>query len=204
MFLFFVHLSVYTLSPRSGELSNSSFPMFYDWFPINKLAHNTTRGDSIFLIEVEFHIVFLICTIFQFHMIRTNSSGCLVDNLFLYSLELECNQFNFLKYLERFRSFIKFLNTKKASRVQKQDVQYPLKHYYVGFNIRKRLLKRCIHNFILSIWTICACRVHYPRQWSLAKHCFKKLKNDTPRYAKTSWSQKGWCNKPTKLQFQSI
>ena len=25
-----------------------------------------------------------------------------------------------------------------------------------------------------------------------------------PKITLTSWSQKGWCNKPTKLQFQSI
>ena len=25
-----------------------------------------------------------------------------------------------------------------------------------------------------------------------------------PQIVKTSWNQKGWCNKPSKLQFQSI
>ena len=29
----------------------------------------------------------------------------------------------------------------------------------------------------------------------------KKLKSDAQKCAKTNWSQKGWCNKPTKLQF---
>ena len=34
---------------------------------------------------------------------------------------------------------------------------------------------------------------------------FKKLKSNDPKeLLKTSWSQKGWCNKPTKLQFQTI
>ena len=32
----------------------------------------------------------------------------------------------------------------------------------------------------------------------------KRDKNGGPKVTKTSWSQKGWCNKPTKLQFQLI
>ena len=31
-----------------------------------------------------------------------------------------------------------------------------------------------------------------------------KNKKRCPKRAKTSWSQKGWCNKPTQLQFQTI
>ena len=31
-----------------------------------------------------------------------------------------------------------------------------------------------------------------------------KVDNWCPKSAETSWSQKGWCNKPTKLQFQTI
>ena len=54
-------------------------------------------------------------------------------------------------------------------------------------------------------WTICAFRVLNPHQWSLAKMSyFQKMKKRCPKRAKTSWSQKGWCNKPTKLQFQTI
>ena len=33
---------------------------------------------------------------------------------------------------------------------------------------------------------------------------FQKLKIDAPKVPKTNWSQKGLCNKPTKLKFQSI
>ena len=33
--------------------------------------------------------------------------------------------------------------------------------------------------------------------------CIKSYKV-IPKVPKTSWSQKGWCNKPTKLQFQTI
>ena len=33
---------------------------------------------------------------------------------------------------------------------------------------------------------------------------FEELKKWCPKSTETSWSQKGWCNKPTKLQFQSI
>ena len=33
---------------------------------------------------------------------------------------------------------------------------------------------------------------------------FQKLKIDATKVSNTSWSQKGWCNKATKLQFQSI
>ena len=36
------------------------------------------------------------------------------------------------------------------------------------------------------------------------KKVVSKIENDCPEVSKTSWSQKGWCNKPTKLQFQSI
>ena len=31
---------------------------------------------------------------------------------------------------------------------------------------------------------------------------FSKVEKSCPKRAKTSGSQKGWCNKPTKLQFQ--
>ena len=33
---------------------------------------------------------------------------------------------------------------------------------------------------------------------------FKKLKIDTPNVPKQADAKKGWCNKPTQLQFQSI
>ena len=42
-----------------------------------------------------------------------------------------------------------------------------------------------------------------PHQWSFAKQSGFKSRKCWPESAKTSWSQKGWCNKPTKLQFQS-
>ena len=56
----------------------------------------------------------------------------------------------------------------------------------------------------LTIWIICAFRVLNPHQWSLAKHVISKVEKRCPKRAKTSSSQKGWCNKPTKLQFQTI
>ena len=56
----------------------------------------------------------------------------------------------------------------------------------------------------LTICTMCAFRVMNPNQWSLTKQSrFKSLKW-LPESAKTSWSQKEWCKKPTQLQFQSI
>ena len=36
------------------------------------------------------------------------------------------------------------------------------------------------------------------------KSGFKKVEKWCPKIALTSWSQNGWCNTPTKLQFQSI
>ena len=33
---------------------------------------------------------------------------------------------------------------------------------------------------------------------------FKKLKSDDPKVSKQAKPKRGWCNKPTKLQFQSI
>ena len=56
----------------------------------------------------------------------------------------------------------------------------------------------------LPFLTICALRVLNPHQWSIAKKVFSKVEKRYPKRAKTSWSQKGWCNKPTKLQFQTI
>ena len=68
-----------------------------------------------------------------------------------------------------------------------------------------RLLLRCIvTSFLLKIWTICAFRVLNPRRWSLAKETSWKSWNIMPVSAERSLSQKGWCNKPTKLQFLSI
>ena len=72
---------------------------------------------------------------------------------------------------------------------------------------KQRLLLRCIHHFWskkLTIWTICAFRVLNPHQWSLAKNVLSNVEKRSPKSAKTSWSQKGWCNKPTKLQFRWI
>ena len=55
----------------------------------------------------------------------------------------------------------------------------------------------------LTTWTICAFRVMNPHQWSFAKQSGLKWKC-WPNSAETSWSQKGWSNYPTKLQFKSI
>ena len=41
-------------------------------------------------------------------------------------------------------------------------------------------------------------------QWSFAKQSCFKSRNRWTKSAKTSWSQNGWWNKPTKLQFHSI
>ena len=55
------------------------------------------------------------------------------------------------------------------------------------------------------MWTICAFRVLNPRQWSLTKQSsLKKSWTWITQKCQNSWSQKGWCNKPTILQFQSI
>ena len=56
----------------------------------------------------------------------------------------------------------------------------------------------------LTKWTICAFRAMNPRQWSLAKEVVPRVGKRWPKSAKTSWRQKGLCNKHTKLQFRSI
>ena len=43
-----------------------------------------------------------------------------------------------------------------------------------------------------------------PSSVILSKTYFQNLKINYQKSAKTSWSQKGWCNKTTDLQFQSI
>ena len=54
------------------------------------------------------------------------------------------------------------------------------------------------------MWTICALRELNPHQWSLTKQSSLKGWKMMPNTCQTSWSQRGWCNKPTKWQFQSI
>ena len=61
------------------------------------------------------------------------------------------------------------------------------------------------YRIYLTIWTICAFRLLNPRQWSLPKPSSKNGWILTPQKClSTSWSQKGWCNKLTEIQFQSI
>ena len=43
-----------------------------------------------------------------------------------------------------------------------------------------------------------------PSSVILSQKGFSKIEKKCPKRTKTSWSQKGWCNKPTKLQFQTI
>ena len=56
----------------------------------------------------------------------------------------------------------------------------------------------------LTIWTICAFRVLNPRQWSFAKQSSSKSWKFRPQKCQNKLKPKGWCNTPTKLQFQSI
>ena len=55
-----------------------------------------------------------------------------------------------------------------------------------------------------TIPTICAFRVLNPHQWSLARESSLKIVKWCIKSTKSRKTQKGWCNKPTKLQFQSI
>ena len=85
------------------------------------------------------------------------------------------------------KGFLSLLNNKNTKRDFYSDV----------YTILNRIL--------LSIWTICAFRVLNPRHWSLAKQFIVEkrwLKIDAPKVPKTNWTQKGWCNKATELQFQ--
>ena len=43
-----------------------------------------------------------------------------------------------------------------------------------------------------------------PSSVILSQKVFSKVEKRCPKRTETSLSQKGWCNKPTKLQFQSI
>ena len=73
---------------------------------------------------------------------------------------------------------------------------------------KKRLLLRCIHNF-KSDWTINMdhMRISGTELSSVIlgqtiKSNFKSWKGMSKKCQNKSWSQKGWCNKPSKLQFQ--
>ena len=43
-----------------------------------------------------------------------------------------------------------------------------------------------------------------PSSVVLSQRSNLKVEKRCPKRAKTSWNQKGWCNKPTNLQFQTI
>ena len=67
--------------------------------------------------------------------------------------------------------------------------------------VNKSDLKWCIH---LSRSLFLYIRVINPHPWSWANQRRSKNLKWLPKSSKTGWSQKRWCNKPTKLQFQSI
>ena len=66
----------------------------------------------------------------------------------------------------------------------------------------------CIHHFKSDlIYNMDHKRISgtEPSSVILIQTCIvSKVEKQLPKSAKTSWSQKGWCNKPTKLQFQSL
>ena len=69
---------------------------------------------------------------------------------------------------------------------------------------KKRLLLRCIHHFksdlINNMYHMCISGTE-PSSVVLSQSSnFKSWKEMSQK----RWSQKGWCNKPTKLQFQTI
>ena len=72
---------------------------------------------------------------------------------------------------------------------------------------KKRPLLRCIHHF-KSDWINNMDHMRIsgtePSSVILSQKCISKVEKRCLKRAKTSWSQKGWCNKPTKLQFQTI
>ena len=71
------------------------------------------------------------------------------------------------------------------------------RHFYLDVYI-------ILNRIQFTIWIICAFRVLNPRQWSLAKQSNSKSWKVIPKSVKSSLSQIGWCDRPTKLQFQSI
>ena len=52
--------------------------------------------------------------------------------------------------------------------------------------------------------TLISFQVLNPPQWSLAKQSSLKSWKLIINSTKTSWSQKGWCNKPTKVRWTTI
>ena len=85
----------------------------------------------------------------------------------------------------------------------------PKSNYWhvIGLKI-KRLLLRCLQHFKSdSINNMYHIRIsgNEPSSVILSQKGFvSKVGKWCTKSAKTSWSQKGWCNKPTKLQFQSF
>ena len=76
------------------------------------------------------------------------------------------------------------------------------------FQYKKRLLLRCIHHFKSDLINKYGPYAHFG-YWTLVSDpdtnkVVLKVWNLCRKSAKTSWSQKGWCNKPTILQFQSV
>ena len=72
---------------------------------------------------------------------------------------------------------------------------------------KKGLLLRCIHHFksdLINDMDHMRISGTEPSSVILPNKVVSKVKNWCPKSVKTSWSQKGWCNKPTKLEFQSI
>ena len=79
---------------------------------------------------------------------------------------------------------------------------------WVCTNMKRDLeLLRCIHHpksdFKSTTWTICAFRAPNPHQSLAEQNSFESWKV-MPKSCRNKVKQKGRCNKPTKLQFQSI
>ena len=73
---------------------------------------------------------------------------------------------------------------------------------------KKRLLLSWIHHFksdLINNMDHMRISGTEPSSVILSQTCsINKMKSNDPKAPKTSWSQKGWCNEPIKLQFQSI
>ena len=70
-------------------------------------------------------------------------------------------------------------------------------HQILVGNIKKRLLLRCIHHLksdLINSMDHMRISVNEPSSVILGQKSSSKVKNSWSESAKTSWSQKGWCN----------
>ena len=81
------------------------------------------------------------------------------------------------------------------------------RHEKDTFTDNEILKESCIHHFktdLINNMDYMRISDNEPSSVILSQTKLLQSWNDCPKVSKPSWSQKGWCNKPTKLQFLSI